>query len=127
MAHDQDAVAAHHQIGLDNVGPLPDGEVIGCAGVFRAFAGGPAVGDDQGMGQRGARGEEDEREQDEPDHAPGRGAGDDGGMTVHIPLSSFRAERSGDPEPSGAREREPAGSAARQVAFGAAGFRPSPE
>jgi len=26
-------------------------------------------------------------------------------------LSSFRAKRSGDPEPSGAREREPVGSA----------------
>ena len=25
----------------------------------------------------------------------------------HPPLSSFRAKRSGDPEPSGAREREP--------------------
>ncbi len=27
-------------------------------------------------------------------------------MTPSLPLSSFRAERSGDPEPSGARERE---------------------
>jgi hypothetical protein len=40
----------------------------------------------------------------------------------HGPLSSFRAERSGDPEPSGAREREAvADILPEQIAFGAAG------
>jgi hypothetical protein len=44
------------------------------------------------------------------------------------PLSSFRAQRSEDPEPSGAREREAvADTLPEQIAFGAAGFRPSPE
>ena len=43
------------------------------------------------------------------------------------PLSSSSGERSETGGPSGARQREPAGSAAGQVAFGAAGFRPLPE
>ena len=54
-----------------------------------------------------------------PDAAPARHS---------LPLSSFRAKRSGGPEPSGAREREAvADTVLEQIAFGAAGFRPSPE
>ena len=42
--------------------------------------------------------------------------------SVMPPLSSFRAERGEDPEPSGARKREPvADTVPEQIAFGAAG------
>lgn len=65
-----------------------------------------------------------------------------GGWVAVCPLllSSFRAERGGDPEPSGARERGAvADTVAEQIAFGASpgpgfarpkdddGFQPSPE
>ena len=84
VADDQDAVAAHDQIGLDIVGALFDGPFIGQAGVLGPFARGAAVGDDQGVGQRGTRGQEGDGQQDEPDHAPGIGAGGDAGMTIAV-------------------------------------------
>ena len=118
VADDQDAVPAHDQIGLDDIGTLFDGPLIGRAGVFGPFARGPAMGDDQRMGQHRAPGQDKNRREDEPDHAPAVGAGDDAAMTVPRPRgSSLLPAR---PARSGPRQRPWAGRRRRT------GFRPRP-
>ena len=56
VAGDEDAVAGRHQVGLDVVGALPDGQLVGRQGVLGAVAGGAAVADHHRVGRQvGAR------------------------------------------------------------------------
>ncbi len=50
VAGDQHAVLGAHQVGLDVVGALFDGQPVGGQGVLRHVAGGAALGDQQGLG-----------------------------------------------------------------------------
>jgi hypothetical protein len=52
VAGDQVAVLGRHQVGLDEVAALVDGQVVGQLGVLRPQARGAAVGDDDGLLRR---------------------------------------------------------------------------